>query len=209
MPYISLVLLCVSLVLAGCGARMVVPAGGAGRTAYAPLNEQARAGIVSYLNAGALPVRDARRASAYKQMYAQCHGRYRIVAEGTSNDGGSSIHWGYGIITHQTNQHVYIRFVCEPDVAHLPGVAAPAVDAPDRQPSLPLPAEQETPSPQTLVLAAADAFLYPMPSFAVAPTTLRLPAGSPVRVLTHQGQWVYVESATGARGWASRAWFKE
>ena len=48
---------------------------------YAPLNEQGIAGEISYCNAGAKSVRDARREDAYKKMFASCGGPYEIVRE--------------------------------------------------------------------------------------------------------------------------------
>jgi hypothetical protein len=47
---------------------------------YAPVNEEAE-GEVSYLNAGAKAVRNARREDAYKKMYEHCGGSYEIVRE--------------------------------------------------------------------------------------------------------------------------------
>jgi hypothetical protein len=47
---------------------------------YAPVNEQVD-GEVSYLNAGAKTVRNARREDAYKKMHDHCGGAYEIVRE--------------------------------------------------------------------------------------------------------------------------------
>lgn len=47
---------------------------------YAPVNDQVN-GEVSYLNAGAKAVRNARREDAYKKMYEHCGGSYEIVRE--------------------------------------------------------------------------------------------------------------------------------
>jgi hypothetical protein len=66
---------------------MVNPAGSSG-SRYAPVNEQARAGLVKYLTDGASFVVNKRRESAYKQMYESCGGPYRIVAEGQRVEGG-------------------------------------------------------------------------------------------------------------------------
>ena len=49
--------------------------------AYAPANEARADGEVSYLNAGAKKVRDARRADAYKKMHDHCGGEYEITKE--------------------------------------------------------------------------------------------------------------------------------
>jgi hypothetical protein len=47
---------------------------------YAPVNDRVD-GEVSYLNAGAKTVRNARREDAYKKMHAHCGGAYEIVRE--------------------------------------------------------------------------------------------------------------------------------
>ena len=47
---------------------------------YSPSNDKAD-GEVSYLNAGAKAVRDARRQDAYKKMYEHCGGEYEITKE--------------------------------------------------------------------------------------------------------------------------------
>jgi hypothetical protein len=48
---------------------------------FAPVNEARADGEVSYLNAGAKAVRDARRTDAYKKMHDHCHGEYEILKE--------------------------------------------------------------------------------------------------------------------------------
>lgn len=67
--------------LAACSASRVnttAPEAGA----YAPVNEPAASGEVSYLNAGAKTVRDARRADAYRKMHDHCGGTgYEILEE--------------------------------------------------------------------------------------------------------------------------------
>ena len=144
--------------LTGCSAHMVVPAGSNQPPAYAPLNETARPGIVKYLNAGAPAIIEARRDDAYRQMYTHCTGRYRILAEGTSNDGGSAIYWGYGIATFHANQWVYIRFVCEPPEGRsreaLEGHAS--LPAPDRRVA-PFEAQAQRPAPEQAVPQCTDA----------------------------------------------------
>ena len=67
------------LVVAACTASQVstnIPETGS----YAPVNEGFD-GEVSYLNAGAKSVRNARREDAYKKMYEHCGGAYEIVRE--------------------------------------------------------------------------------------------------------------------------------
>lgn len=209
-----MVIMFVFLLLAGCGSRMVIPAGGSAPTAYGPLNETVRPGMVSYLNAGALHLREARRRHAYQQMYTQCQGRYAILAEGTNNDGGSSIHWGYGIVTHHVNQHVYIQFVCRPEGTHAPAVAT-SPETPGGGPGLSQErqtagtGQEHTIEQPSAFILRMDAQLYPMPSFQARPTTNRVRTGEAVQVLTQQDQWMYVETTAGERGWVHRGWFQE
>ena len=66
--------------LAGCTASNV-NVRNPSNSQYAPLNEQGIAGEISYCNAGAKSVRDARREDAYKKMFASCGGPYEIVRE--------------------------------------------------------------------------------------------------------------------------------
>lgn len=73
------------LPLVGCvtpdyGADMVAPATA---SQYGPVNQT---GIVRYSRSGSSDVVSARREDAYKQMWSQCNGKYRIVSEqhGTS-----------------------------------------------------------------------------------------------------------------------------
>jgi hypothetical protein len=56
---------------------------------YAPMNDEAD-GEVSYLNAGAKAVRNARREDAYKKMYEHCGGPYEIVREEDQESAWSS-----------------------------------------------------------------------------------------------------------------------
>ena len=69
-----------AVLVLGCSASSVntaAPESGA----YAPVNETRADGEVSYLNAGAKQVRDARRADAYKKMHDHCGGDYEIIKE--------------------------------------------------------------------------------------------------------------------------------
>lgn len=66
--------------LSGCAASSVNVRGPA-NSAYAPINESGVSGEISYCNAGAKTVRDARREDAYKKMYASCGGPYEITRE--------------------------------------------------------------------------------------------------------------------------------
>ena len=69
-----------TLLLTACSASNV-NVRGPSNSAYAPVNERGVAGEISYCNAGAKSVRDARRDDAYKKMHAQCGGAYSIVRE--------------------------------------------------------------------------------------------------------------------------------
>lgn len=76
----TLVLLFLVVPVVGCTASSIntaTPEAGA----YAPANEVRADGEVSYLNAGAKVVRDARRTDAYKKMHDHCGGEYEIIKE--------------------------------------------------------------------------------------------------------------------------------
>ena len=94
--------------LAGCTSAQMVLAPNSG-SAYAPVNEAARPGIVKYLKDGADFVRRQRREDAYKQMHDACGGAYRINAEGSSAEGGAVINSGSGSFFAQSN-YWYIAF---------------------------------------------------------------------------------------------------
>ena len=73
-------LLVAVVVLGGCSASSINTAAPEA-SVYAPANEPKASGEVSYLNAGAKKVRDARRADAYKKMHDHCGGAYDILKE--------------------------------------------------------------------------------------------------------------------------------
>lgn len=50
-------------------------------SAFAPTNEVEATAEISYCNAGAKSVKNARREDAYKKMHQTCGGRYEIVQE--------------------------------------------------------------------------------------------------------------------------------
>lgn len=108
-------MLLVAAVVSGCGASMV-NAPGAGGSAFAPVNEGSRPGVVSYLNQGASFVVKARREDAYKQMFAACHGVYRIDGEGPHESGGVVTSAGNSAYVTAV-QYWYIQFSCVPPVA--------------------------------------------------------------------------------------------
>jgi len=98
------------LVLTGCMSAQMVSAPNS-ESAYAPVNESSRPGIVKYLNDGAGYVRKQRRDDAYKQMHEACSGPYRIDAEGSNVEGGIVMSSGSGTFWAQSN-YWYIQFSC-------------------------------------------------------------------------------------------------
>lgn len=82
-----LAIIAVASILAACTATMVNAPGDAS-SEFAPVNEQARGGVIKYLNQGADSVIKSRRQDAYEQMHGACHGKYRIDAEGPRVEGG-------------------------------------------------------------------------------------------------------------------------
>ena len=82
-------------VILGCTSSMVIKPGSQVQSQYAPVNESTRRGIVKYLNQGASFVIEQRRKHAYRRMYTECGGKYRIVAEGPRLEGGVIVPVGY------------------------------------------------------------------------------------------------------------------
>jgi hypothetical protein len=105
------------VLLVGCGSATMVSSPGRSGSAYAPVNEGQRPGVVKYLNQGADFVIQNRREDAYKQMYASCRGPYRIDAEGPQVDGQTAmmIPGAPGVgssVVVQNQEYWYIRFSC-------------------------------------------------------------------------------------------------
>ena len=75
-----ILLLLLAVVMLGCTASSINTAAPESGD-YAPANMTGADGDVSYLNAGAKKVRDARRADAYKKMHDDCGGEYEILKE--------------------------------------------------------------------------------------------------------------------------------
>lgn len=98
------------IALSGCAAQMI---DGPTDSVYAPLNEASRPKTIRYLNQGAGFVIDARREDAYKQMYATCNRRYKIVSEGPRQSGGVAIASGNSTI-YESSEYWYITFTCVP-----------------------------------------------------------------------------------------------
>jgi hypothetical protein len=96
--------------LSACTSAEMVSSPNSG-SAYAPVNESSRSGIVKYLNDGADIVRKQRREDAYKQMHDACGGQYRIDAEGSNSEGGAIINSGSGSFWAQSH-YWYIQFSC-------------------------------------------------------------------------------------------------
>lgn len=98
---------------------MVTAPGGSG-TAYAPVNEAQRTGLVKYLNQGADFVLRNRREDAYKQMHRACRGAYRIDAEGPQAEGSTAMVMNGPLgpmVTANDTEYWYIRFSCVQPVA--------------------------------------------------------------------------------------------
>ncbi|MGE0171844.1 MAG: hypothetical protein AB7T49_03630 [Oligoflexales bacterium] len=102
---ILLAMICVS-----CTATMVSPS--TVDSAYAPVNSGTKTGIVKYLNQGADSVIKARREDAYKQMFDNCSGKYKIDAEGPRTEGGYVTAVSSSAATWGDIQYWYIQFSC-------------------------------------------------------------------------------------------------
>ena len=103
-------LLALFLGLGGCAAQMISKPGTASQ--YGPSNEDSRVGTIRYLNQGADGVIKARREDAYRQMHGACKGKYKIVSEGSQNNGGSATTFGQSTFFTQ-NEYWFINFNCE------------------------------------------------------------------------------------------------
>jgi hypothetical protein len=88
------------------------PGGGRSSSKYAPVNEQSRGGVVKYLNNGADAVIESRREDAYRQMYSECSGKYKIDAEGPREEGGVVTPISGGSYYSSSFQCWYIQFSC-------------------------------------------------------------------------------------------------
>ena len=106
----------VAIFLSGCSASVVATRGNS-TSQFAPTNEKTeRGGTVKYLNQGYQFARSARREDAYKKMYTQCGGPYRITSEGPRAEGGAVIPVGTGAYF-ADSQYWYINFECQKDTA--------------------------------------------------------------------------------------------
>ena len=94
----------------------MVFAPGGSSSAYAPINESSRPGMVKYLNEGGGPVIRARRESAYRKMHDSCGGPYEILSEGPQSEGAVAIPVGNAFVS-SSSQYVYISFKCASDHA--------------------------------------------------------------------------------------------
>lgn len=77
------------LLFAGCTAQMVTTRGD---SPYGPINE-APGGHIRYPAEGGDSASRTLREDAYRQMYAQCDGRYRILLEWDEVDGAITRAW--------------------------------------------------------------------------------------------------------------------
>ncbi len=103
--------LAIAIALTACAAQMISSPGAASTSAYAPVNEASRGGIVKYLNQGADFVTKQRREDAYKQMHTTCNGKYRIDAEGPKAEGGVVSVIGNSAY-YSESVYWYIQFSC-------------------------------------------------------------------------------------------------
>lgn len=95
-------LLTVLVLVAGCSAEMVQLPGGTANVANAPVNEQARPGVVRYATDGDKNAEATLRADAYKQMQSACGGPYRILSEDSRNESEGSFTVGQGSSTSES-----------------------------------------------------------------------------------------------------------
>lgn len=96
----------------GCSAKMEHLPGAKLNSKYAPINAEEQYGLISYLNAGAASVREARREDAYKQMFEACNGKYNIISESNKSDGAVFIPNGSGGGFISNTNNIYIKFNC-------------------------------------------------------------------------------------------------
>lgn len=89
----------------------MVNAPGGGATAFAPVNEAQRPGMVSYMNQGIDSVIRARREDADQKMHGACGGDYRIDAEGPQQSGGVVAPVGNSAVF-VPSQYWFIQFSC-------------------------------------------------------------------------------------------------
>lgn len=99
------------LLLGGCTATMIIEPGKNKNSAYAPVNENSRYGLIKYYFSVFDYANQARREDAYKQMYEVCGGKYKIITEEVKSEGGTAMPLGDRTIYHDS-QYIYIEFEC-------------------------------------------------------------------------------------------------
>ena len=100
--------------LVGCSApsRMVVSPRMGTESAYSPVNEKSRPGLIKYSAHGSEAAKERKREDAYWRMHNACGGAYRILSEVQRSDGGAYVPVGNMMVYSET-QYVYIEFLCE------------------------------------------------------------------------------------------------
>lgn len=97
-----------ALFLASCGSTNVsLPT----RSEYAPKDYKPK-GMVKYLNQGADSVIAGRKEDAFKEMYQNCNGNYRITAEGPREEGGVITPISQDSSMIMSSQYWYISYEC-------------------------------------------------------------------------------------------------
>ena len=111
----KLCLITLALSLAGCNTTQLLMAPGGSQSAYAPVNETTRPGLLRYVWSDDEETESARRLDAYERMWYACDGKYRILDEEarTEPTGVLSTPNGNGHIA--TITYWYIEFECVND----------------------------------------------------------------------------------------------
>lgn len=112
MKYILLILSISSVV--SCTATMVSYPGNRSDSAYAPINESSRGGVVRYSIEGAKFLIKKKREDAYQKMWAACDGKYKIDKESQMSEGEivDRPFGDNGIEIHSDVKYWYIHFSC-------------------------------------------------------------------------------------------------
>ena len=108
-------LVALAMGLAGCNTTQLLMAPGGSQSAYAPVNEATRPGLIRYVWSDDQDTERARRLDAYERMWHACDGKYRILDEEarTEPTGVLSTPNGNGHVA--TITHWYIEFECVRD----------------------------------------------------------------------------------------------
>ena len=111
-PMRLLVLSGALLSLVGCISAQLIMAPGGDGSAYAPVNEAMRPGLIRYVWSEDRETEHERRMEAYERMWAACGGKYRLLDEEarTEPTGLLTTPNGNGHVT--TITYWYIEFEC-------------------------------------------------------------------------------------------------